>query len=68
MNLTDKIYIAGHRGLVGSAIIRALEKKGFSNLIYKTSQDLDLRNQADVELFFKQEKPKYVFLVANTVP
>jgi len=67
MNLTDKIYVAGHRGLVGSAVIRALKKKGFTNLIYKTSKELDLRNQADVEFFFKNEQPQYVFLVAGKV-
>jgi GDP-L-fucose synthase len=67
MNLTDKIYIAGHRGLVGSAIVRALEKKGFSNLLYKTSKELDLRNQAAVEDFFSTEKPKFVFLAAAKV-
>jgi GDP-L-fucose synthase len=67
MNLTDKIYVAGHRGLVGSAVIRALKKKGFTNLIYKTSKELDLRNQAAVELFFKNEQPQYVFLVAGKV-
>ncbi len=67
MNLTDKIFIAGHKGLVGSAVVRALEKKGFSNLIYRTSKELDLRNQAAVDLFFSQEKPAYVFLVAGKV-
>lgn len=67
MNSTDKIYIAGHRGLVGSAVVRALEAKGFKNLIYKTSKELDLRNQAAVEAFFNEEKPKFVFLVAGKV-
>jgi GDP-L-fucose synthase len=67
MNSTDKIYIAGHRGLVGSAVVRALEKQGFTNLIYKTSKELDLRNQAAVESFFSSEKPKFVFLVAGKV-
>lgn len=67
MNLTDKIYVAGHRGLVGSAIIRELKKRGFTNLIYKTSKELDLRNQAAVENFFKEEQPQYVFLVAGKV-
>ena len=67
MNLTDKIYIAGHRGLVGSAIVRALEEKGFNNLVFKTSKELDLRNQQQVELFFETEKPKFVFLVAGKV-
>ncbi len=67
MNLTDKIYVAGHRGLVGSAIVRTLEKKGFSNIVVKTSKELDLRNQAEVNEFFKNEKPQYVFLVAGKV-
>jgi GDP-L-fucose synthase len=67
MNLTDKIYIAGHRGLVGSAIVRALEKKGFKNLLYRTSKELDLRDQAAVDGFFAQEKPNYVFLAAGKV-
>lgn len=67
MNLTDKIYIAGHRGLVGSAIVRALEEKGFNNLVFKSSKELDLRNQQAVEFFFETEKPKFVFLVAGKV-
>ncbi len=67
MNVTDKIYIAGHKGLVGSALIRALQKKGFTNLVYKTSKELDLRNQASVDNFFTKEKPKFVFLSAGKV-
>jgi GDP-L-fucose synthase len=67
MNLADKIYIAGHKGLVGSAIVRALQNKGFNNLVYKTSKELDLRNQAEVESFFAAEKPKFVFLAAGKV-
>jgi len=67
MNLDDKIYIAGHKGLVGSAIVRTLEKKGFTNLVYKTSKELDLRNQAAVEDFFTAEKPTFVFLAAGKV-
>jgi GDP-L-fucose synthase len=67
MNLEDKIYIAGHRGLVGSAIVRTLEQNGFTNLVYKTSKELDLRNQAAVEDFFAAEKPKFVFLAAGKV-
>ncbi len=67
MNLEDKIYIAGHNGLVGSAILRTLEKNGFTNLIFKTSKELDLRNQAAVDIFFETEKPKYVFLAAGKV-
>jgi len=67
MNLEDKIYIAGHKGLVGSAIARALKKSGFTNLIYKTSKELDLRNQADVAAFFNEERPQFVFLAAAKV-
>jgi GDP-L-fucose synthase len=67
MNLTDKVYVAGHRGLVGSAIVRALVAKGFTNIICKTSAELDLRNQAAVNDFFKTETPQYVFLVAGKV-
>jgi GDP-L-fucose synthase len=67
MNSGDKIYIAGHKGLVGSAIVRALQQKGFTNLVYKTSKELDLRNQAAVEEFFADEKPQYVFLAAGKV-
>jgi len=67
MNLDDKIYIAGHRGLVGSAIVRTLEQNGFTNLVYKTSKELDLRKQAAVEDFFAAEKPKFVFLAAGKV-
>ena len=62
-----KIYIAGHRGMVGSAIIRGLEAKGFTNLITRTSKELDLRNQKQVEDFFAAEKPDYVFLAAAKV-
>jgi len=67
MNLDDKIYVAGHKGLVGSAIIRTLKNHGFTNLIYRTSVELDLRNQAAVEAFFQEEKPNYVFLAAAKV-
>lgn len=67
MNLTDKIYVAGHRGLVGSAIVRILEKNGFTNIICRTSKELDLRNQAAVNQFFEKEQPAYVFLVAGKV-
>jgi len=62
-----KIYVAGHRGMVGSAIVRKLEKEGYSNIITKTSSELDLRNQIAVTEFFKQEKPAYVFLAAAKV-
>jgi len=67
MDLNDKIYIAGHRGLVGSAIVRQLESKGFINLIVRTHKELDLTNQAEVQTFFAQEKPDYVFLAAAKV-
>ncbi len=67
MNFDSKIYIAGHRGMVGSAIVRNLKEKGYSNLIYRTHEELDLTNQSEVEAFFKEEKPEYVFLAAAMV-
>ena len=67
MNKTDKIYIAGHRGLVGSAIVRNLKKKDYNNLLLRTSKELNLTNQADVNQFFETEKPDYVFLAAAKV-
>ena len=67
MNKSDKIYVAGHRGMVGSAIVRKLRSEGFSNFILKTSSELDLRNQAIVYAFFAAEKPDYVFLAAAKV-
>jgi len=67
MDLNDKIYIAGHRGLVGSAIVRQLEKRGFTNLLMRTHKELDLANQAQVQNFFQQEKPDYVILAAAKV-
>lgn len=67
MEYSDKIYVAGHRGMVGSAILRNLEKSGYNNLVYKTSGELDLRNQQEVAEFFELEKPKYVFLAAAKV-
>lgn len=67
MNRQDKIYIAGHRGMVGSAILRALQAQGFSNFVLRTSSELDLRNQKAVADFFAQEKPDYVFLAAAKV-
>lgn len=63
----DKIYIAGHRGLVGSAIIRHLENEGFSNLLMRTRSELDLTNQLEVQRFFAQEKPDYVIIAAAKV-
>lgn len=67
MNLKDKIYIAGHSGMVGSAIQRRLQKEGYSNFVLRTSAQLDLRKQEDVFEFFEQEKPAYVFLAAAKV-
>lgn len=67
MNLDDKIYIAGHNGLVGSAIYRMLQQTGFINIITANSFDLDLRNQFAVRNFFQKEKPQYVFLAAAKV-
>jgi len=67
MNKSDKIYVAGHRGLVGSAIIRNLEKNGYNNLLLRTSKELDLTSQQDVNSFFETEKPDCVFLAAAKV-
>lgn len=67
MNTNSKIYIAGHRGMVGSAVKRALEKQGFTNLVYQTSAELDLRNANAVADFFDAEQPEYVFLAAAKV-
>ncbi len=67
MEKNAKIYIAGHRGMAGSAILRKLTKEGYQNFILKTSKELDLRNQSAVEAFFEQEKPEYVFLAAAKV-
>ncbi|GIV26816.1 MAG: GDP-L-fucose synthase [Bacteroidia bacterium] len=67
MDKNSKIYVAGHRGMVGSAIVRKLQKEGYTNIITKTSKELDLRNQQSVEEFFKNEKPEYVFLAAAKV-
>ena len=67
MEQTAKIYIAGHRGMVGSAIERKLRKQGFNNIITRTSKDLDLRNQLEVNNFFEKEKPEFVILAAAKV-
>ena len=67
MQKSSKIYIAGHNGLVGSALKRRLESLGFTNLVYKNYSELDLRNQKQTESFFEQEKPEYVFLAAARV-
>lgn len=67
MNQQDRIYVAGHNGLVGSAIVRLLRQRGYDNLILRSSKELDLRNQQAVLDFFEQEKPQYVFLAAAKV-
>jgi GDP-L-fucose synthase len=67
MNKDSKIYIAGHRGMVGSAITRKLQSEGFTNFVTRTSAELDLRDQHAVAAFFAQEKPEYVFLAAAKV-
>lgn len=67
MNKDAAIYVAGHRGLVGSAIVRALQEEGYTNLLLKTSEQLDLRNTQNVANFFKTEQPEYVFLAAAKV-
>src|ERR1700679_3275178 len=67
MQATDKIHVAGHRGMVRSAITRKLQKEGFTNLLTRTSGELDLKNQAAVQAFFAAERPDYVFLAAAKV-
>jgi len=67
MNFDEKIYIAGHTGMVGSSIVRCLKKKGYNNLIFKTHKELDLTRQSEVENFFEKEKPSAVFLAAAKV-
>lgn len=67
MKLDSRIYVAGHNGLVGSAIVRTLKASGYHNLLLKTSRELDLRRQTEVEAFFAQERPEYVFLAAAKV-
>lgn len=67
MNKSSKIYIAGHRGMVGSALYRKLQGEGYNNFVVRTSAELDLRNQLQVNAFFEQEKPDYVFLAAAKV-
>jgi len=67
MEQSAKIYVAGHRGMVGSAIVRELNKLGFDNIVTRTSAELDLRNQAQVEAFYQSEKPEYVFISAAKV-
>ena len=67
MNKDSKIYVAGHRGLVGSAIVTNLEERGYTNIIYRTHKELDLTRQIEVEKFFEEERPEYVFLAAAKV-
>ncbi|MDF2988802.1 MAG: NAD-dependent epimerase/dehydratase [Eubacterium sp.] len=67
MNIQSKIYVAGHTGMVGSAIVRCLKRNGYNNIIYKPHSELDLTDQADTENFFEAEKPDYVFLAAAKV-
>ena len=64
MEKNAKIYVAGHRGMVGSAIVRELQRQGYTNIITRTHKELDLTRQDAVEEFFAQEKPEYVFLAA----
>jgi GDP-L-fucose synthase len=67
METDSRIYIAGHKGLVGSAIVRKLQSEGYSNLVLRSHQDLDLMRQAEVEAYFQEERPEYVFLAAAKV-
>ncbi|MFW9887140.1 MAG: GDP-L-fucose synthase family protein [Candidatus Thorarchaeota archaeon] len=67
MEKSDLIYVAGHTGLVGSAIVRLLKKEGYNNLVLRTHQELDLTNQEDVKLFYREHRPNYVFLAAAKV-
>lgn len=67
MEKNSKIYVAGHNGMVGSAIIRKLKKEGYANIIVRSSKELDLRNQSQVNKFFEEEKPEYVFMAAAKV-
>src|SRR5260370_15497041 len=67
MDSASRIYVAGHLGLVGSAIFRRLKRDGFDNLVGRTRAELDLRNQAAVATFFERERPEYVFMAAARV-
>lgn len=67
MEINSKVYVAGHKGMVGSAVVRCLQEKGFNKIMYRTSKELDLTSQSDVERFFLQEKPDYIFLAAARV-
>ena len=67
INLKSKIYVAGHKGLVGSAIIRKLKKKGYKNIIFRSKKQLDLKNQKKVYSFLKRNKPDFIFMAAAKV-
>ncbi len=67
MNKDAKIYVAGHRGMVGSAIVRKLRADGFRNIVFRTSKELDLRNQQEVIDFFSDENPEYVIIASAKV-
>lgn len=67
MELTSKIYVAGHRGLVGSAIVRKLKEQGYNNIVVRTSKELDLRDKLQVDAFFEEQQPEFVFLAAAKV-
>ena len=67
MNTSDKIYVAGHNGMVGSAIARALQKAGYNNLLLRSHKELDLTNQAQTEAFFEKEKPDVAIIAAAKV-
>ena len=67
MEKDAKIYVAGHRGMVGSAILRELQRQGYTNIVTRTHKELDLTRQDEVEKFFAEEKPEYVFLAAAKV-
>jgi GDP-L-fucose synthase len=67
MDVTSRIYVAGHRGLVGSALLRRLRERGYERISFRTRKELDLRRQAETEAFFERERPEYVFLAAATV-
>ena len=67
MEKNSKIYVAGHRGMVGSAIVRELQRQGYTNIITRTHKELDLTDQVAVQTFFEAEKPEYVFLAAAKV-
>ena len=67
INLNSKIYVAGHTGLVGSAILRKLKSKGYKNLIYRTRKQLDLKNKKKIQNFLKLQKPDFIFIAAAKV-